>query len=215
MADTSPQPRSVKISDDERGGWSSDRPRRDGQASPPKPRDISTRCRVLQPEFRLRYTPGSLVLIASGSTAQAERFAAGVLEDRGALLSMGKVRALLEGKVGADELDAKAAQLLDAAITKRLTAGDSTVVVLDTIGPEEREPLLRAAASLRRPRHLILLEAPRDAVSDEDRPALNELRKALDDGALGAEGIQTALRLGGPAIADTKKIVFRPPPSDD
>lgn len=215
MADTSPQPRSVKISDDERGGWSSDRPRRGGADAPPKPRDISTRCRVLQPAFRLRYTPGSLLLIACGSTEQAEQFANRVLEEKNAMLSMAKVRRLLEGKVGADDIDGKARQLLDAAITKRLQSGDSTVVVLDTVGAEEREPLLRAAASLRRPRHIILLEAPRDAVSDDDRPVLNELRTALDAGDLGAEGIQTALRLGGPAISDTKKIVFRPPPSDD
>lgn len=214
MASTPPQARSVKISDDERGGWSSDRPRREG-AAPPKPRDISVRTRVLQPAFRLRYSPGSLLLIVSGSTAQAEQFAARVLEDRGALLSLGKVRRLLDGKVAAEELDQRAAQLLEAAITKRLNAGDSTVVILDTVSAEEREPLLRAAAALRRPRHLILLEAPRDAVADEDRPVLNELRKALDGGEVGSEGIQTALRLGGASIADTKKIVFRPPPADD
>lgn len=215
MASTPPGTRSVKISDDERGGWSSDRPRRDGQASPSKPRDISVRTKILKPAFRLRYTPGSLVLIVSGSPAQAEKFAQHVLEEKQALLSLAKVRRLLEGKVGADELDAKAAQLLDAAIAKRLQAGDATVVVTDTVGAEEREPLIRAAWSLRRPRHLILLEAPRDAVAEEALPVLNELRKSLDTGDIGAEGIQTALRLGGPAIADTKKIVFRPPPSDD
>lgn len=216
MADTpSPQTRSVKIADDERGGWSSDRPRRDGAAPSARPRDISVRCRVLQPAFRLRYTPGSLLLIASGSTEQAEQFANRVLEEKNAMLSLAKVRRLLAGKVRGDELEAKAAQLLDAAITKRLQAGESTVVVLDTVGAEEREPLVRAAANLRRPRHIILLEAPRDAISEEDRPVLNELRKALDAGDLGSEGIQTALRLGGATISDTKKIVFRPPPSDD
>lgn len=212
---TPPQTRSVKISDDERGGWSSDRPRRDGESSAPKPRDISVRTRVLEPAFRLRYTPGSLLLIASGSTDQAEQFANRVLEEKNAMLSMAKVRRLLAGKVAEEEIESRAAQLLDAAITKRLQGSDSTVVVLDTVSPEEREPLLRAAAALRRPRHLILLEAPRDAVSDEDRLVLNDLRKALDDGDVGSEGIQTALRLGGATLADTKKIVFRPPPADD
>lgn len=215
MASTPPGTRSVKIGDDERGGWSSDRPRRDGASSAPKPRDISVRTKILSPAFRLRYTPGSLLLIVSGSPAHAESFAQKVLEEKQALLSMAKVRRLLEGKVGAEDLDAKAAQLLDAAISKRLQAGDSTVVVTDTVGAEEREPLVRAAAALRRPRHLILLEAPRDAVADEAVPVLNELRKALETGDIGAEGIQTALRLGGAAISDTKKIVFRPPPADD
>ncbi|MBJ7330569.1 MAG: hypothetical protein JHC95_11775 [Solirubrobacteraceae bacterium] len=214
MSSTPPQARSVKISDDERGGWSSDRPRREG-SGPPREKDISVRNRVLDPGFRLRYSPGSLLLIASGSTAQAEAFAARVLEDRGALLSLGKVRTLLTGKVAAEELDAKAAQLLDAAITKRLNAGDSTVVVLATVDADERAPIIRAAAELRRPRHIILLEAPKEDVSDEDRITLNELRTALDAGDLGEEGIQTALRLGGATIADTKKIVFRPPPADD
>lgn len=212
---TPPETRSVKISDDERGGWSSDRPRRDGADSPPKPRDISVRTRVLQPAFRLRYSPGSLLLIVSGSVEQAEQFANRVLEEKNAMLSMAKVRRLLAGKVTAEDIEERAAQLLDAAITKRLQGGDSTVVVLDTLTPEEREPLLRAAAALRRPRHLILLEAPRDAVSEEDRLVLNDLRKAVDGGAVGSEGIQTALRLGGASIADTKKIVFRPPPADD
>ncbi|MBJ7518195.1 MAG: hypothetical protein JHC84_00745 [Solirubrobacteraceae bacterium] len=212
---TPPETRSVKISDDERGGWSSDRPRRDGADAPPRPRDISVRTRLLSPAFRLRYTPGSLLLIVSGAPEQAEQFANRVLEEKNAMLSMAKVRRLLAGKVGAEEIEERAAQLLDAAITKRLKSGDSTCVVLDTVGPEEREPLLRAAAELRRPRHLILLEAPRDAVSDEDRLVLNDLRKAVEDGDVGSEGIQTALRLGGASLSDTKKIVFRPPPADD
>src|SRR5262245_15309927 len=137
MATNPPQTRSVKISDDERGGWSSDRPRREGSA-PPREKDISVRNRVLKPAFRLRYSPGSLLLVASGSTDQAEAFAARVLEDKGALLSLAKVKRVLAGKVAADEMDAKARQLLDAAIAKRLQAGDSTVVVLETVGAEER-----------------------------------------------------------------------------
>jgi hypothetical protein len=62
---------------------------------------------------------------------------------------------------------------------------------------------------------VILLETGREHTSDEDRPLLNELRRALDAGELGAEGFQTALRLGGGAIGELKRIVFRPPPRDD
>src|SRR4051812_33205403 len=94
---TSQPPRSVKFSDDERGGWSSDRPRRDG--APQRPADVSGRCRTLTPSDRLRYSPGSLVLIASPSAAERDRFAARVLEDRNAYLSLDKVRALLSGRV--------------------------------------------------------------------------------------------------------------------
>jgi hypothetical protein len=62
---------------------------------------------------------------------------------------------------------------------------------------------------------MILLDAPRDQVRDDERPLLDDLRRALDDGQLGGEGFQTALRLGGAALADLKRIVFQPPPRED
>ena len=71
------------------------------------------------------------------------------------------------------------------------------------------------AAGLKRPRHLILLETARDKVEEEDRATLNELRTALDSGGLGAEGFQTALRLGGSSIPELKRILFRPAPRED
>jgi hypothetical protein len=52
-------------------------------------------------------------------------------------------------------------------------------------------------------------------VTDEERPALDELRRALDAGELGQEGFQTALRLGGNALSELKRIVFQPPPRED
>ena len=205
--------RSVKIADDERGGWSSDRPRRG--KGPERPADISTRCRVLQPSDRLRYSPGSLVMVVSGPPEEADRLAQRVFEERGAVLSSVKVRGLLAGKVAEEEMDAKTAQLLAAAAAKRLQAGDSTVVAGRLLDAEQREPIVRLAASLRRPRHVILLETAREQTAEEDRPKLNELRRALDAGELGAEGFQTALRLGGGAVGELKRIVFRPPPRDD
>src|SRR3954469_22135050 len=93
---TSPNARSVRISDDERGGWSSDRPRRDGA---PRPVDVSTRCRVLKPSDQLRYSPGSLLAIVSPSKQERDAFAQRVLESQGPLLSLDKVRGLLEGRV--------------------------------------------------------------------------------------------------------------------
>ena len=205
--------RSVKIGEDERGGWSSDRPRRG--KGPDRPADISTRCRVLQPSDRLRYSPGSLVVVVSASDEEVDRLAQRVFEDRGAVLSKRRVRGLPARKVPEEEIAEKAAALLTAAATKRLQAGDSTVVAGTLLEPADREPLVRLAASLRRPRHAILLEIPREQTEEEDRPALNELRRALEAGELGAEGFQTALRLGGGAAAELKRIVFRPPPRDE
>ncbi len=205
--------RSVRFSDDERGAWSSDRPRREGAAQ--RPVDVSTRCRILTPSDRLRYSPGSLLLLVAPSPAERDRFAARVLEDRNAYLSLDKVRALLRGRVPAEQAEERARELLDTAVGKRIEAGDTVVLGADGLGTETREPYVRMAHAARRPRHVILLEAGRDEADEEGRAALDEVRRALVAGELGAEGIQTALRLSGGTVAEVKRIVFRPPPRDE
>jgi hypothetical protein len=213
---SSSQPRSVKISDNERGGWSSDRPRRAGEPErPPRKLDVSVRGRVLAPSDRMRYNPGSLVLIACADPELRERFIRRVIDEQSSILSAEKVRTLLRGKVPDADLEAKAAQLLDAAITKRMAAGESVTVPLETVEAAERERFVRLAAAHRRPRHLILVEVAKDAVPEDAREPLGELRTALDQGDLGQEGFMTSLRLGGRVIDELKKIVFSPPPSDD
>jgi hypothetical protein len=206
-----PQPRSVKIDQDERGGWSSDRPR----SGPARPPDISTRCRVLRPTDRMRYSPGSLLIVLSPSDAERDRFVERTIAERGVVFSLPRVRELLVGRVGEDEMDERASELLTAAVKKRLEASDTVVLPIEGLDPATREPWLRMAAALRRPRHVILLEAGRDEADEEGRAALNELRKALDAGELGNEGFQTAMRLGGNSIGELKAIIFAPPPSDD
>jgi predicted kinase len=208
-----PPARSVKISDDERTGWSSDRPRRDG--APPRPADLTVHCRVLAPADRLRYSPGSLLVVVSASASERDAFLDRLIEDRAALLSLDKVRALLAGRVPEEEIPARAEELLLAAVSKRLENRETVVLAAGGLEPSEREPFLRMAAALKRPRHLILLEIARDQVAEEDLAALNELRRALDSSELGAEGFQTALRLGGGTAAEVKRILFRPPPRED
>jgi predicted kinase len=206
--------RSVKIGADERGGWTTERPPREGDA-PPRPVDVSARCRVLAPSDRMRYSPGSLLLIVSPDASESERFAERVVEERGAVLSLSKVRTLLAGRVPEEEVEARARELLDAAVVKRLGDRQTIVLTLDGLDAAERERYVRLAHGLKRPRHLILLEVPRDRVPDEERATLNELRRALDSGEVGQEGFQTALRLGGGATAELKRIVFQPPPRED
>ena len=210
---TPPGPRSVKIDKDERGGWSSDRPRREG--GPSRPADLSVRSRVLRPSDRMRYSPGSLVLIAAGDRTLRDRFTARVIEEQSAILSLDKVRTLLQGRVAADELEAKAQALLDAAATKRFVAGQSVVIPLEGLTPEERERYVRLAHAHRRARHLVLVEAGKDSVAEDDRAALTVLRNALDAGELGLEGFMTSLRVGGRMVDELKRIVFAPPPADD
>jgi hypothetical protein len=209
-------PRSVKISDNERGGWTSERPRRPGEPErPPRPLDVSVRGRVLSPTDRLRYSPGSLLVVVSADREARDRFLARVLEEQSTLLSMDKVRALLAGRVPAEEVEAKAHTLLAAAAAKRFAAGQSVAIAAEGLDPAERERYVRLAAPHRRPRHLILLETGRDSVAEADRAALTELRTALDAGNLGAEGFVTSLRLGGHMVGELKRIVFAPPPAED
>jgi hypothetical protein len=212
MASEPSQQRSVKIAADERGAWSSDRPRRDGA---PRPANLFVHCRVLSPQERLRYSPGSLVVVAGASIEERDALLARAIEDRGAVLTHAKVRGLLAGKVPDDELDERAQQLLHAAVAKRL--GSRQTVVLGTAGlvPDEREPFVRLAAELGRPRHLILVETARERVREQDVAALNELRRALDAGELGAEGFQTALRLSAGIAARVTRIAFRSPPREE
>ena len=180
-----------------------------------RPVDLTVHCRVLVPADRLRYSPGSLVVVVSASHAERDRFLKRLIEDRSSLLSLDKVKTLLAGRVDEQELDARAEELLRAAVSKRLESKETVVIAADGLTAGERESFVRMAAALKRPRHLILLETAREHVRDEDLAALNELRRALDAGELGGEGFQTALRLGGGSGDEVKRILFRPPPRED
>jgi predicted kinase len=170
---------------------------------------------VLAPADRLRYSPGSLVIVVSASAADRDRFVDRLIEDRAAVLSLEKVRGLLAGRVDAAQLEARAQELLEAAAAKRLENRETVVLAADGLDADQRERFVRLAASFKRPRHLILLETARDQVPEEDLAALNELRRALDAAELGADGFQTALRLGGGSAQEVKRILFRPPPREE
>ena len=116
------------------------------------------------------------------------------------MLGLDKVRALVAGRVPDDQLEERAAALLEAAVRKRLESGQAVIVPTVGVDAAEREHYVRMAHALRRPRHIILLETARGNVSDEDALVLNELRRSLDTGEIGNEGFQTALRLGGATI---------------
>src|ERR1700758_3637120 len=104
-----PPGRSVKIGEDERTGFSSDAPRRGGgRARPP---DLTVHCRVLAPADRLRYSPGSLLVVVCASPGERDRFLGRLIEDRASLLSLEKVRTLLAGRVDEQELQARAEEL--------------------------------------------------------------------------------------------------------
>jgi AAA domain-containing protein len=206
-------PRSVKIGDDERLGWSSERPRREG--APQRPADISTRNRVLRPSDELVYSPGSLVVVASTAPADAETFLDRLVQSKGALFSMAKVRSLLTGRVPEDELEARTEELMTSAIAKRIESGDTVVLVTETLDPEEREPFVRLAAAAGRPRHIVLFEPAGIGLDEDGKAALSDLRRRLTAGELGREGFQTSLRLAGSTIGEVKRLEFQRPSRED
>jgi hypothetical protein len=208
-----PPTRSVKIGEDERTGWSSERPRREGAR--PREANVSVRGRVLRPSDRLRYSPGSLLVVVCASRADRDAFIDRVVEAKNAVLSMDKVRALLAGRIAEEEIEDRARELLDATVAKRLEGEETVVLGADGLDADERVRVVRIAARVRRPRHLILVETSRDQVAEDDVAPLNALRRALDAGELGAEGFHTALRLGGGSAGEVKRIVFRPEPRDE
>src|ERR1700722_2042913 len=140
-----PPARSVKISDDERGGWSSDRPRRDG--APPRPANVTVHCRVLSPTDRLRYSPGSLVVVACASPVERNRFVTRLIEDRASLLSLEKVRRRRAGRVAEPEIDERAQELLLAAVAKRLENRETVVIAAERLDAAERGAFVRLAAA--------------------------------------------------------------------
>src|SRR4051795_10989650 len=135
-----PGPRSVKIGQDERTGWSSDRPRPGAADRPPRPIDMTTRSRILKPSDRMRYSPGSLVVVVSASAADRDRFVTRVIEEQGAVLGIDKLKSMVAGKVDESALEATAKQLLDATIGKRLDKGEAVVYPAVSLEAEEREP---------------------------------------------------------------------------
>jgi hypothetical protein len=170
---------------------------------------------VLRPADRLRYSPGSLLVIVCAASAERDAFIARLIEDRSSVLSLERVRALLAGRVPEAEMDVRASELLRAAASKRLEAKQTVVFAAEGLDAGERDALVRIAAAQRRPRHLILLETSREHVPEDDVRALNGLRRALDAGELGNEGFQTALRLSTASASEVKRIVFRPPPREE
>ena len=209
-----PTGRSVKISDDERGGWSSDRPRRDG--APARPADLTVHCRVLRPADRLRYSPGSLLIVSGASVEELDALPRAARRGpRGGDVAAQGQGAAGRARGGGGARASGPASCSPPRSRNGSRAGRRSCSRPQGSPPRSASPSCGSPRAERRPRHLILLETARENVAEDDLAPLNELRRALDAGELGNEGIQTALRLGGGSAAEVKRILFRPPPRDD
>ena len=176
---------------------------------PARPVDVSVRCRVLAPSHRLRYSPGSLLIIVGPEASEPAQFAERVIEERRATLAPTRVRALLAGRVPEGEIEERTSELLASAVLKRLhlsrrrcaarglrrsrartvrapCAQPPAPATPDPLGGSARESTRRRATGARR--------TPR----------------SLDAGELGLEGFQTALRLGGHALESSSESCSSP-----
>jgi len=214
--------RSVKISEHERSGYSSDRTRRGEPVREDSPRQAETvrraRGRRLPPSNRLGYAPSSVIVLAgaagSGKTTFAER-----LFDKGsvAVLSPDKIRRMIAAPPDSPEAQAQALSLIGQVAVQRLRAGQSVVIDGRALEPDERRGLVLIAQRARRPAHLIFLEASREQLlesgvgeedADRDLRLALELRRAIEQDRLGEEGFATVLTLTRRAADQVKQIGF-------
>jgi len=214
--------RSVKISEHERSGYSSDRTRRGEPGREDSPRESETirraRGRRLNPSNRLGYAPSSVIVLSgaagAGKTTFAER-----LFDKGsvAVLSLDKIRRMIAAPAGSEEAQAQALSLIGQVAAQRLRAGQSVVIDGRALTPEERRGLVLIAQRARRPAHLIFLEASREQLiesgvaeedAERDLPLALELRRAIEQDRLGEEGFATVLTLTRRAADQVKQIGF-------
>ena len=211
--------RSVKISEAERGAWSSDRTRRGeiiGDPSGARPAPLRrARGRRLAPSNRMGYSPASLIVVAGPSATDRTAFVERLF-DKGsiAVLSIEKVRGMVTG--GTETL-APALDLVGKVAEQRLRAGQAVVIETRGLDEEERRPLAMIAQRARRPAHLIALEVSREQLAEEgvederleaDMSAAAELRRRAEQGELGEEGYATVLTLTRRAAEGVRQIGF-------
>ena len=210
-----PSARSVKISADERTGWSSDRPRRDG--APERPaghlrRTVACSRRRIACATR----PGACLIVVSASPAERDSFVD--TPDRGSRLpAVAREGSHAAGRAGRPKRScgARAGAAAGGGRQSAWRTGRRWCSSADGLAGG-RARLVRAhGGSLKRPRHLILLETTRDQVPDEDLAALNALRRALDAGELGGAGLSDRASSRGRRRLGGQADLFRPPPREE
>lgn len=197
--------RRIVIGPEERSGWSSERPREGRKAH------SQNRARVLSPAAELYYAPRSLLVVCSATPEIRLKFLQRFFSAQ-QIISQRRIEAFLGGSVDSKDLGAAAKQLMHAAISRRLQAGQSTVIAPLELFVDEREDLTKIAHQYKRTAHLIVLDAGRQAVGDENLFAqLAALRAAARSGEVGSEGFRTALVLGRADVDRLQAVFFIDP----
>src|ERR1039457_4636177 len=117
-------PRRVKIGTEERTGWSSERPVKEGE-TPRGP--LRPPARVLEATTDLTYSPRSLIIVCGAEEDTRSKLLRRLFPSQ-LLLSTARVAKLIAEKVPAQQLDAAAEQLFLTAVRRRLVTGSPTVI---------------------------------------------------------------------------------------
>jgi protein phosphatase len=142
---------------------------------------------------------GALVLLVGAAGSGKSSLAARLFEP-GSVLSSDAIRAELSGDESNQAVTRTAFRILHERAERRLLAGELTVVDATNIGASARQPLIRQAASHRRPVTVLVLDLPAEVclARNAGRPGrvvpaaaverqLTRLRRELDRGLLDTE----------------------------
>jgi hypothetical protein len=186
--------RSVKIGADERTGWSSERPQRmrSGPGRPPRP---AGRALAVAASDTLSFPSGSLVIFTGADAVAVRRLVARLLP-RPMLISYDALARAVAEKVPSEQVGEVTLRLVGKRVAERQAEGQATVIETGELSSELRTALA-ALADRRAGSHLVVLDAGRKAVGDDERfEALRAVVAGARSGEIGAEGFSTAMVLG-------------------
>jgi hypothetical protein len=186
--------RSVKIGADERTGWSSERPERksSGPGRPPRP---AGRALNVAASDTLSFPNGSLVVFTGADIVTVHRLLARMLP-KPALISYDPLARAVAEKVPAEQVGEVTLRLVAKRVEERKAEGQATVIETGDLSAELRTALAKLA-DRRAGSHLVVLDAGRKAVGDDER--FEELRTVVTgarSGEIGSEGFSTVMVLG-------------------
>ena len=155
-------------------------------------------------------------MVVSASKVDSDAFIERVIEAKNAILSLDKVRALLAGRVKPDEMEARAQELLDTAVAKRLGADESVVLGADSPGRRRARALCAARRARARPAppHPPLRSRATRSPRRTSRRSTRCARRSMPATSAPRASTRRCASAAGPA-AEVKRIVFRPEPRDD
>jgi predicted kinase len=147
-------------------------------------------------------------VVVTGADAAAVRRLVGRLLPRPAVISYDALARAVAEKVSPAQVGEVTLRLVRNRVAERQAEGQATVIATGDLSVELRSALA-ALADRRAGSHLVVLDAGRKAVGDDERfEALRAVAAAARSGEIGAEGFSTATVLGRVDLDKVTAIEF-------